>query len=68
MRIEGMAGKILLLSVVIVFPLLAQVPKPTCNHCSATYIPKSELDAYTKRAIENKIIDQQVRSVDVGKA
>jgi mannose-6-phosphate isomerase-like protein (cupin superfamily) len=52
----------------IVFPSLAQAPKPTCNHCSATYIPKSELDAYTQRAIANKIIDQQVRSVDIGKA
>jgi mannose-6-phosphate isomerase-like protein (cupin superfamily) len=50
------------------FPLLAQEPKPTCNHCPATYIPKSELDAYTKRAIENKLVDQQVRSVDIGKA
>src|SRR5712692_5027984 len=50
------------------FPLLAQEPKPTCNHCPATYIPKGELDAYTKRAIENKLVDQQVRSVDIGKA
>jgi mannose-6-phosphate isomerase-like protein (cupin superfamily) len=50
------------------FPLRAQEPKPTCNHCPATYIPKSELDAYTKRAIENKLVDQQVRSVDIGKA
>jgi mannose-6-phosphate isomerase-like protein (cupin superfamily) len=50
------------------FPLLAREPKPTCNHCPATYIPKSELDAYTRRAIENKLVDQQVRSVDIGKA
>lgn len=50
------------------FPLHAQEPKPTCTHCPATYIPKSELDAYTKRAIESKLIDQQVRSVDIGKA
>ena len=49
------------------FPLLAQEPHPTCNHCQATYIPVSELDAYTKRAIENHIVDQQVRSVDIGK-
>jgi mannose-6-phosphate isomerase-like protein (cupin superfamily) len=52
----------------VVFPLLAQAPKPTCNHCSATYIPKSELDAYAQRAIANKIIDQQVRCVSIGKA
>ena len=52
----------------VTFPLLAQAPNPTCNHCSATYVPKSELDAYTQRAIANKIIDQQVRCVDIGKA
>ena len=52
-----------------VFPALAQdvEPKPTCNHCSAVYIPKSELDGYNQRAIEHKLVDQQVRSVDVGK-
>ena len=59
---------VVVLSVVtVVFPLLAQEPNPTCNHCSATFIPKNELDAYTKQAIEHKIVDQQVRSVDVGK-
>lgn len=51
----------------VLFPVLAQEPNPTCNHCPATYIPKSELEAYTKRAIENKLVDQQVRSVDMGK-
>jgi mannose-6-phosphate isomerase-like protein (cupin superfamily) len=52
-----------------VFPVLAQQvePKPTCNHCQAVYVPKSELDAYNQRAIEHKLVDQQVRSVDVGK-
>ncbi|HLX46243.1 MAG TPA: cupin domain-containing protein [Bryobacteraceae bacterium] len=53
---------------VVVLALLAQEPKPTCNHCSASYIPKSELDAYVQRAIANHIIDQQVRSVDLGKS
>src|SRR5579871_6134284 len=48
--------------------MFAQEPKPTCNHCPATYIPKSELDAYTERAIKNRIVDQQVRSIDLGKA
>src|SRR5258708_10059040 len=67
------ANKIMLKVVVVSilaagFPLLAQEPKPTCNHCPATYIPKTELEAYTKRAIENKLVDQQVRSVDIGKA
>jgi mannose-6-phosphate isomerase-like protein (cupin superfamily) len=70
MQIQRIALKVLVLSAVIaVFPLLAQEvePKPTCNHCSAVYIPKSELDAYNQRAIEHKLVDQQVRSVDVGK-
>jgi mannose-6-phosphate isomerase-like protein (cupin superfamily) len=52
------------------FSLLAQQgggPKPTCQHCSATYIPKSELDAYTAKAIKYNLVDQQVRSVDIGK-
>ena len=55
-------------AVAVVFPALAQAPKPTCNHCSATYVPKSELDAYAQRAIKNNIIDQQVRCADLGKA
>jgi mannose-6-phosphate isomerase-like protein (cupin superfamily) len=69
MQIQRVIVKIAVLTFVIaVFPLLAQEPKPTCNHCSATYIPKSELDAYTERAIAHKIVDQQVRSVDIGKS
>jgi mannose-6-phosphate isomerase-like protein (cupin superfamily) len=60
--------KSIVVSVVIAaFPLLAQEPHPTCNRCPATYIPKSELDAYTRRSIEHRIVDQQVRAVDVGK-
>jgi oxalate decarboxylase/phosphoglucose isomerase-like protein (cupin superfamily) len=47
--------------------LLAQSPQPTCHHCQATYIPVSELDAYTAKAIKYNIVDQQVRSVDIGK-
>jgi len=70
MRIQRLASRILVVSAVMaVSPLLAQQvePHPTCSHCSATYIPKSELDAYNQRAIEHKLVDQQVRSVDVGK-
>jgi len=68
MKIQRPILKFLFLAALVaVFPALAQEPKPTCNHCSASYIPKSELDAYTKRAIESKLVDQQVRSVDVGK-
>jgi mannose-6-phosphate isomerase-like protein (cupin superfamily) len=70
MQKQRISLKILMLSAVIAaFPVLAQQvePHPTCNRCSATYIPKSELDAYNQRAIEHKLVDQQVRSIDVGK-
>jgi mannose-6-phosphate isomerase-like protein (cupin superfamily) len=70
MNIKRIAMKFVILSAVLgVFPVLAQdvEPKPTCNHCSAVYVPKSELDAYNQRAIDHKLVDQQVRSVDLGK-
>ena len=70
MQMKKIALKVMVLSAVIgVFPILAQQaePKPTCNRCSATYVPKSELDEYNQRAIEHKLVDQQVRLVDVGK-
>jgi mannose-6-phosphate isomerase-like protein (cupin superfamily) len=52
-------------------PLAAQVnnnPQPSCSQCPGTYIPLDELQAYTKKAIAEKRIDQQVRDVDIGKA
>jgi mannose-6-phosphate isomerase-like protein (cupin superfamily) len=70
MKMKRFAARVLLLTAVAaVFPVLAQdvEPKPTCNHCQAVYVPKSELDAYNQRAIEHKLVDQQVRSVDVGR-
>ena len=48
--------------------LFAQDLRPTCNNCSAGYIPAEEIQAYAKRAIANGIIDQQIRAVDVGKS
>jgi mannose-6-phosphate isomerase-like protein (cupin superfamily) len=48
--------------------LLAQNPKPTCDQCPATYINSNELQAYAKRAMDNRLVDQQVRSVNVGKS
>ena len=47
--------------------LSAQDPRPTCNKCPATYIPNEEIQAYTKRAIADKLIDQQIRATDAGK-
>jgi mannose-6-phosphate isomerase-like protein (cupin superfamily) len=43
-------------------------PQPTCNMCPGYYIPLSELQAYTKKAIEEKLLDQQVRDIEIGKA
>jgi mannose-6-phosphate isomerase-like protein (cupin superfamily) len=36
--------------------------------CPGTYIPDSELDGYRKKALAEKLLDQQVRDVDIGKA
>jgi mannose-6-phosphate isomerase-like protein (cupin superfamily) len=43
-------------------------PQPTCEMCPGTYIPLAELDAYTKKAIAEQLVDQQVRDVLIGKA
>ena len=70
MRIRNFAIKVLIVSgVLAAYPVLAQQaePHPTCDHCSAVYVPKSELDAYNQRAVEHKLVDQQVRLVDIGK-
>ena len=57
---------------VVVVALMAQGsnpnPKPTCNMCPGTYIRVAELQAYTKKAVAEKLIDQQVRDIDIGKA
>jgi hypothetical protein len=54
--------------VIVLLTLQAQDTKPTCNRCSATYIDAGELEAYVKRAIASHLVDQQVRSVDIGKS
>jgi mannose-6-phosphate isomerase-like protein (cupin superfamily) len=41
---------------------------PTCKMCPGTYVPNTEVQAYVKRAITNKLTDQQIRQVDIGKA
>ena len=43
-------------------------PQPTCTMCPGYHIPLSELQAYTKKAIEEKLVDQQVRDIEIGKA
>ena len=55
-------------------PLMGQAkinptdPQPTCNMCPGTYIPLSELEAYTNKAITENLLDQQVRDIEIGKA
>jgi mannose-6-phosphate isomerase-like protein (cupin superfamily) len=43
-------------------------PQPTCAMCPGYYIPLSELQAYTKKAVDEKLLDQQVRDIELGKA
>jgi mannose-6-phosphate isomerase-like protein (cupin superfamily) len=47
----------------------AQEGRPSCDHCSSTYINGSELLAYLNRVPPaTGVSDQQVRAVDVGKS
>ena len=41
---------------------------PTCKMCPGTHISNTEIQAYVKRAIANKLTDQGIRQVDIGKA
>jgi mannose-6-phosphate isomerase-like protein (cupin superfamily) len=43
-------------------------PQPTCHMCPGYHIPQSELRAYTEKAIAEKLTDQQVRDVEIGRA
>ena len=43
-------------------------PQPTCNMCPGTYIPLDELQSYTKKALAENLLDQQVRDIELGKA
>jgi mannose-6-phosphate isomerase-like protein (cupin superfamily) len=43
-------------------------PQPTCAMCPGTYIPLAELDGYAKKALAEKLLDQQVRDIDIGLA
>jgi len=43
-------------------------PQPTCRMCPGYYIPITELQSYTKKAIDENLLDQQVRDIEIGKA
>ena len=64
----------LVLAASVVAALMAQTkinptdPQPTCAMCPGYYIPLSELQAYTKKAVAERLTDQQVRDIEIGKA
>jgi mannose-6-phosphate isomerase-like protein (cupin superfamily) len=41
--------------------------RPTCRNCPAAYLANEEIQSYVKRAIANRLTDQQMRAVDVGR-
>jgi len=43
-------------------------PQPTCAMCPGYYVPRSELEAYTQKAVAENLIDQQVRDIDIGRS
>lgn len=45
-----------------------QDPQPTCKMCPATYVANDEIQAYAKKAMTEKLTDQQVRDVEIGKS
>ncbi|MGE0124659.1 MAG: AraC family ligand binding domain-containing protein [Vicinamibacterales bacterium] len=55
-----------LLSAAALLAQTSQLGGPPCQTCAATYISTDEFKAYVDRAIANRLIDQQVRAVDVG--
>ena len=62
-----MQKMIFMVFAVLVAAQVQDAPRPTCNRCSATYIPSDEIQAYLRR-VTTAVADQQVRAVDIGKA
>jgi mannose-6-phosphate isomerase-like protein (cupin superfamily) len=64
--------KLMMVAIAAVSPLAAvtaqQDPQPTCRMCPATYIASDEIQAYARKAIAEKLIDQQVRDLDIGRS
>lgn len=48
--------------------LSAQEGVASCRMCPSTYIPRSEIEQYEAIGRATNVIDQQMRSLDVGKA
>jgi mannose-6-phosphate isomerase-like protein (cupin superfamily) len=43
-------------------------PQPSCLMCEGVHIPAAEIEAYTAKAIAERLTDQQIRAHDIGKA
>jgi mannose-6-phosphate isomerase-like protein (cupin superfamily) len=43
-------------------------PQPTCRMCPGTYVNSAEIQAYVRKALSEKLLDQQVRDVEIGKS
>jgi mannose-6-phosphate isomerase-like protein (cupin superfamily) len=64
-------GLAVALAVVLAFAigrLSAQEGVASCRMCPSTYIPRSEIEEYTRIGRATNVIDQQMRSLDIGKA
>jgi mannose-6-phosphate isomerase-like protein (cupin superfamily) len=58
---KAIAASILAATVVVVLAAQTRInptdPQPTCNMCPGYYIPLSELQAYTKKAIDENLLE-----------
>ena len=43
-------------------------PQPTCHMCPASFVGNDEIQAYVKKAVAEKLTDQQIRDVEIGKS
>ena len=43
-------------------------PNPTCVNCPASYIDNAEVQAYIRKAVAERLTDQQIRDVEIGKS
>ena len=43
-------------------------PKPQCTNCPGTYLSEGEIKEYVAKAMKERLIDQQIRDVEIGKA
>ena len=59
---QRISTKVVIGASLAVLTLMAQSggPNPTCRRCSSTYIPVSELDAYTAKAIKYQQFDRRL--------